>query len=243
MHLHRCLVTPNFRFYFCLISLPDNHWGINSVLFPTEIKTNKASSMKTTHLLNNNIPFLTCSRLNLFYSFNAHMKVIRQGRRFQWQISSIWFLLFPHETAQYPFLILKQSNRNRTKWQLRFHSAGVNEKGKSWCCFCIFSRAVALLFNWKYFGGLKSYEISPGTMCGQHVDDMRSVKYHKSWQGMTYVICTSSAHCPEACTSSACHPHIIHASSRSMHIVHTSSTAPHKAHCLPCLSWSWIWKH
>ena len=37
----------------------------------------------------------------------------------------------------------------------------------------LFSRAVALLSNWKYFGGLKSHEISPGTMCRPHADEVQ----------------------------------------------------------------------
>ena len=188
------------------------------------------------HIFSMTISHLYRQQTKSFCSCNAHVKIIRQGRRFQWQINSIWLLLFPHETAQYPVLMLKQSNRNRTKWQLRFHSAGVNEKGKSWCCFCVFSRAVALLFNWKYFGGLKSHQ-------GRCADNMQMTwevwnitRVDQGWQ-------MSSACHLHIVQKHPHHLHVIHTSSRSMHIIHTSSTAPHKAHWLPPLSWSWIWKH
>ena len=52
-------------------------------------------------------------------------------------------------------------------------------KNKSFEVVPLFSRAVALLFNWKYFGGLKSHEIWPGMMCRQ-CEDMKSVKSHES---------------------------------------------------------------
>ena len=68
--------------------------------------------------------------------------------------------------------------------------------------FGFFCRAVALLFNWKYFWGLNLLRM----MCGQCADDMRvifQVRFH--WQ-MTYVVWMLSAHHPDViCTSRNVH--------------------------------------
>ena len=59
----------------------------------------------------------------------------------------------------------------------------------------VFSRAVALLFNWKYFWGWNLV----WTMCGWRVNDTRARFGARFQLQMKYVIHTSSA----------CHPHII----------------------------------
>ena len=102
----------------------------------------------------------------------------------------------------------------------------------------IFSRAVALVFNWKYFGDWSLVRM----MCRRHVDDMRvrfQVKFH--WW-MTYVIQTSSAHLPELLNfmqyytwchrhiicRHICHPHIICMSSAHTCVIDMSSSChPH----------------
>ena len=88
----------------------------------------------------------------------------------------------------------------------------------------LFSRAVLCCLTWNSLGTEVScvrHTDNARTTCGRCADDVRTTQEWDfigdlGWR-MTYVVCTSSAHHPQAGTSSACNPHM-----------HTSS-----AHCLP----------
>ena len=58
------------------------------------------------------------------------------------------------------FTCIVENQLRKTCWQCLLFSV-VSSVG-----FYIFSRAVALLFNWEYFRGLKSHEILQGMTCG-----------------------------------------------------------------------------
>ena len=117
--------------------------------------------------------------------------------------------------------------------------------------FLFISWAVALLFNWKYFGGWNLSANNVWTMCGWHADDMWvrfGARFH--WQ-MMYVIRTSSAHAyvirtlawvaqfhavlhlvsctchPQTRTSSAHHPYVIHTPSPDAHVICILSADAH----------------
>ena len=82
----------------------------------------------------------------------------------------------------------------------------------------IFSRAVALLFNWKYFWGWNLVWMT----CRWCADDTTVRFWARFHWRMIYVIHMSSAHHPYVVWKRACRPHGM-------------ATALHKAYWLPCL--------
>ena len=88
----------------------------------------------------------------------------------------------------------------------------------------VFSRAV-LLFNWKYFWGLKSHEHDVWMMCRWRVDDMWMTREWDLGQDFTYAICTSSTPCVDDIQmSSTHHPHHVQMTSKChLHVICTLS--------------------